>query len=426
MIDEMLDQTENIESDDSEEVIESSRPESVGESARAVYDQLSKSNTEEAPTEVPNEEEKQPEVTAEEQTPEQKAAEEIRARDDQGRFKKAPKGKKREVVEAAQLDTGRGVEAQPGSDLPIKSTVPVTPSKKESLDAPAMWPVVDKEWFNTQPEVVQRNALNWFKNSQAGATKLVQDLVRERDTYAASNQVYEQYRKFWPANMSRAQVDAELYESARRIKDEPYSAITEIAAARGITPQMMVDFWQKGQPPTNSATQNSQTQNNSLQQHDLDALIERKLQERQSLQQNAREATEVDALRNEKDPTGKYRYPELWDANNSSGNYWNEGYLRRLDTLVGDLQKTKGLSTAAATKEGIKVLRLLDGGSLSPSPSLQSPRISPQELQTIKAASGSVKSRGNGAIPITTGAKKGESVKESAQIVYQNLTAGKH
>lgn len=424
MTDEMLDQTESQESEETEQE-ERSRPESVEESARIVFEQLESKAKEDAPQEEVKADEEKP--AEEEQTPEQKAAEETRLRDEQGRFKKLPKGKKRQVIEATDLDA-RNVDQkslrQPLSAEHILETPPGQ-SPKQTLEAPAMWPVEDKEWFNQQPEVVQKNALNWFTNQQRGIKKVAQEMITQRDMHAASNQVYENYRKYWPAHMSRHQVDAELYESARRVNEDPYPAVTQILAVRGITPQMMVDYWQKGEAPTNSATQNNQTQNNSLHPDQIRAIISEEFQKNSSQQQNAREAMEVEALRQEKDQLGKYRYPELWDANNADGNYWNAHYLQRLDALTVDLQRTKGLSGAAATKEGIRILRLADG-TASPTSSLPSSRLSQQELQTIKAASGSVKSRGNGAIPITSGARKGESVRESAEIVYQHLMAGKH
>lgn len=310
---------------------------------------------------------------------------------------KGSKGK-RKVIEGADLKAPNTKELK---------TEPAPSAPK--YDPPARFGVNDKEWFNKQPPEVQRNVADAFRNIEAHATKVFQDLQREKEEVSQIRQITRQYAPNWHARgITEVQAIAEFAALDAKLIENPLATVDGILERIGITPEQVFEYRRSGgratQPhppaqPTANPQQNYLTEDRFIQ----------KMTEWQQMQQR-QQATqagqaEVNRLANTVGQDGRYVYPELHDP----------AQVERVKPLVDAIWKIHpNLSAADVTKEAISYLRQRDGSQVgNPSPS--QPRLSrdQNEIAKVRSAAVSVRPRGNGTISTSTAAKPGETYEES-------------
>lgn len=374
MTDDIMTMTETLEIDEDLEVEEeSTRPESVEDSARLALEDLASENDETDEPEHGAEAKESKESTV-------NASEAARI------LAKSKKPKKRQVIDAAQLQTGANKEA--ASDTP--------------LDPPARFPVEAKEQFHKLPKVVQQQALEFWNGLEGNMTKKLQEASRYAQKYQHIDQLMGHYiDDIHSSGFTDSQFLAEMFATWRNLKNNPVSTVQKIIQNLGITPEQL-----SGQQQAPQVQQHIQS--NALTAEQVERILEQR--EQRNLQQASLNAAvnEVAALRNERDPQqGTYLYPELWD----------DSFLQRVQPLVKYHRETHpGISIAEATKRAVLTHRSQMAAAGSPSP--MNTRLTPQdEIQRVKAASVSVRPRGNGTIPTLSQAKKGESVRESTEAI---------
>lgn len=269
----------------------------------------------------------------------------------------------------------------------------------QKLDPPEQWSVEDKEYFNKQDPVWQRNALKWFTEARSNATKLAQELYQRRKPYEEIEKVAERYVKDWGrSGLTPTQGIIQALSFYNDLLTNRSQALAHLQEITGMSPEQFFNTQapqQQAGPPAVPA---------HLTEQGLRSMIETVLGQSSQQQAVYQAQAEVDQVRRQVDPmTGKYLYPELHDP----------AHTRGLETLVEDLRRTEpGISWAEATKRAIHVRRMLQGQQ-----SQSGPLPNSEQLDRARAAAVSVKSRGNSSTPTLNIAKAGESVAESARIV---------
>lgn len=283
----------------------------------------------------------------------------------------------------------------------------------EKYDPPVGFPVEDKEWFIQQPPEIQKNAANWFKNAQGKTTKIWQDLNRELGTAKEINEVANEYfpKMKIPAGMTKGQVVKQLFEYQQKINEDSVGAIAEMIRHRGVTLEQLQEVL-SGQVPARPQPV-AQPQQNPLTEERILSILEQR--DAQLSQQRAIDSAtdEVRALGQEMQ-AGRFTWPEMHNPTD----------IQRIQPLISYFRETTpGLSWSESYKRAILQDRT-NRGVGSPSPTSQ--RLSPTDIQNVRQASSSLRSRGgNGAIPRMSEPKSTETARESAEAAYYEVFGNK-
>lgn len=364
-------ETEQVESEEAE------RPETAEETARAVWEELAeKAESEEPKDGAPAAEEKPDDVS--------EAARKLASARTKKRQTFVPEGQK-----------------------PVTAAPAV-----EKYEPPNGWPVEDKEWFLGQPPEVQKNASKWFKDAQGKTTKIWQDLNRELHTAKEINEVVNEFtpKIKLPPGMTKGQAVRQLFEYQQKINEDSVGAIAEMIRHRrvdlnDIAAVLNGEVAPKIQPQTH--------QQAPLTEDAILRIIEqRDAQLNQSRAINS--ATEEVRQLGQVVQNGKYLWPEMHDPAN----------IQRIQPLISYFRETTpGLSWSELYKQAILQDRA-NRGVGSPSP--QSQRLTPENIQTVRQASSSLRSRGgNGAISRMAEPKANETARESAEAAYYEVFGNK-
>lgn len=320
---------------------------------------------------------------------------------------------RRSTVEAADLEPlGGKAEATPSQ--------PESEAAEERLEPPVRFSVAEKEWFNQQPKEMQRSISRTFEQIEAHATKLFQETNRHKARYESLDQVEQHYRTHLDRHgLDFASGTRQLWAVHQALANDPDAELLRLIEQNGRTLEQLYNVREgRGGKPAQQHF-SPQPQNNPLTEDRIAPIIETRIQqhfEQQRLaQEEAANVQESEAVRREVGPDGRYTFPELWDDKSPQTNYWNMGFIERVQPLVQYFRKTQPLGEALKS-----AIRLSRGQAGSPSPT--SPGLSPQqEIATVRAASVSVRPKGNGAIQTGSPAKKGESVRDSATKLYDQF-----
>ena len=306
------------------------------------------------------------------------------------------KGKKRTVVQAKDINAAN-----------VKDEEESPPA----IEPPARFPVEKKEWFNRQPREVQEEAIKGWNEIESHTTKLWQELNRKGARYSQLEQVMNHYTPQWNLKgITDVQAMAELCAAQDLLIKDPEGGADLLLKRIGVTPEQLIA--RRGQNGHVQQYQ-QQPQQNLLTAEQVEEIIERKNRQSQEHYAVNSAASEIEQVRRETEADGRYKYPELWDAE----------YLQRVKPLVEVTRKTQPqVSWAEATKRAVHTLRIHEGKIGSPSS--YDPRLSQeQEIAKAKAASVSIRGRGNPAIPSITQGKPGESVEDSVRAVFGSYDA---
>lgn len=311
----------------------------------------------------------------------------------------AKKGKKRQTVEAKELDLGRKPEA-----------VQAQPAAPAKLPAPSKWPAEDKEWFEKQDPVVQKQALKWFQDKEAGVTKVIQELLPQQRKYAELDRIISHYAPILhKRGVTESQAVAEMFGTWHEAVTNAPKAVADLIKKTG-APLEEINKYLSGhvsQAPSQPSTALTPEQI----QHMVAQGVQRTLAQQSQYSATQQAQMDVDSVRQSKDPiTGSYLYPELHDDERQKG----------LAPLVQYERDTNpGISWAEATKRAIHFDRIRRG-QVIPGQAPLGPKTSPEETAKVRNASVSLRGRGAPA-PVIGRAKAGESVKESAEAVWDAL-----
>lgn len=332
---------------------------------------------------------------------------------------------KKQVVEKEQLD----IPEKPVKPLVngAASIVPVDEEVEETFSPPQRWDVKAKEDFHQLPKLAQRQILDYWGGIERNTQHLWQDLNREKGRYTEANEVLDHYLPRWNLNnITPGQAIRELCAANDLINANPIHGISLLMQKTGVTLDHLSDFSQgRGGAPAqhqNGYTNSVQPQESRLTLEDIRREVVESLKAQQNQTAMRGDVEALEGFRNEVSE-GKYVYPELWDSGNQAGNYWNADYIERVKPLVVAARKAQpGMSITDATKRAIATLRHFDG------PQNGSPSSSPQrlpnqnEIQRAKAASVSVRGRGNAIAPILTEAEGSEKIEDSLRAVMAGTT----
>lgn len=379
MTDENEIETESPES----EVEEPSKPESAEETARAVWEELKAAAPEE----------------------DDKPAEKDIDPSEAGRaLAKSKKAKKRQTFVPAE---DKEAAAEPAAPAPV--------TQDPELEPPQHWEVANKEWFHRQPLEVKKEALKWFKNAQAQTTRALQELNRERSAAQEINEVTSKHlQKLDTRGMSAGQVIDQLFSFQHQINEDDVGAIIEMMRYRNLSLADLQDRLENGGAPK-YAQNNQQQQQTYLTPQDLERIMAER--DEKLNQQRATEAAteEVRSLMREMDAQGRYVYPELHDPQ----------YVQRIQYLISHVRAN---NPDASWKEAYRQAVLTDRQTrgVTTGTHATAPRLTSKEIQTVKQASSSLRSRGgNGAIPRSAEPKPGETARESAEAAYYEVFGDK-
>lgn len=316
----------------------------------------------------------------------------------------AKKGKRRQVIEIKQPEQVASTEVSTADD--------------EVIDPPYAWDVKTKEWFNALPKEVKKEHIKTFQGFQAHFTKENQELQRQKQRYTGANALLDEIAHEWASDTNgQVSVEAGLREIAatrRNLVNKPVETIAQLCQKTGTSPQQVFDYL-NGKGVTQPAQQNNApAQNNILTEQRIREILAETQQQSASQAALQQAQAEFNEAARETNQAGQYLYPELQDQN-----YLSQA---RVQALTNHLRETQpGLSWGEIFKRAVHQTRLIDGNG---SPSSNGMRLTPQqEIQKIKAASVSVKGRGNALIPQVTKAQKGEKLEDT---IARNLERLRH
>lgn len=388
----MIDETE-IETEASEAELEDdapSRPETAEETARAVYEELA--------------------AKAEQEQPAEPAVEE-------------PKEEPNEITEAARKLASARKTKKRQTFVPVEETEAqqgaapaAAPAEGEDIEPPASWSVSDKEWFMAQPPVVKRNAAKWFKDAQGHSTKLWQEMNREKEAAREINAVAEEFlpKLELPPGMTKGQVVRQLFEYQKRINEDDVGALVEMMQYRKVSLEDL-QARMTGQTAAPRRAEAQQPQQRPLTREEIEAILDAREQQRNQSREAQAATDDVRSLGREVQ-NGRYVWPEMHSPDT----------IQRIQPLVSYFRETNpGESWGQTYKRAITQHRANLGISTG-SPSPQSPRLTSTEIQTVRQASSSLRSRGgNGAIPRMADPKPNETARESAEAAYYAIFGNK-
>lgn len=361
--------------------------ESVDETARAVWEELSKEPDDQAADDELHGNQGQDDKKPDDATDVSKAA---------STLAKARKGKKRQVVEKEDLEpTTQQQQAQQQS-----------PAQKH--EAPQRFNAQEKEWFNKLEPTVQKHVAEIVNNFEGHRTKGLQEIAAAKQHYGAIDELVRTYTPKWNLqNMHPVAALRELCAVQDLIVADPVSGCAEVLRRAGVSLEDLAAYAQGGQVRQPA----QRPQNSQLTRDDIVAVLRQEMQQAQQQQTLQGAVAEVRNLSSEMDQSGRYLWPELHDSNRIEGLKPLVDYCRRT---------TPGLSWSEATKQAILLTR--GQPAASGSPTNGGPRLTQQEeIEKVRRASVSVKPRGNGAISNVSPAKAGESVADSARALYSQF-----
>ena len=326
----------------------------------------------------------------------------------------AQKKPKKQVIEAKDLQPEKGVkkgkqqgdEGQPSGD---------------KLEAPIGWDVKDKEEFAKLPEPAKRQSLAFWGRLNKVFTQGTQEISRFKQKYGGLDEVENYYRPHLDQHkMDFVQGTRELWATHHKLVNDTDNELLRIIERSGRSLESLYNIREGRAQP--SQQRQPQAQNSHLTPEVVSSIVRQELQGYQTQQASNSEAEELEALRNERDQDGRYLYPELWDAENMAQNYWNSGTIEGLKPLYESFRKTQpGISAGEATRRALTTLRLMKG-EVPSSPSPLAQRLpNTNEIAKARAASVSIRSRGNHSLSSTSQAPAGETVEQSIERAIAEL-----
>lgn len=402
MTDDLETTTETSSADDfeleTEQAAAFNRPESMEESAAAVLAELR--------GEAGNEESQADENLQGDEG--KKAEEPIRDPSEAARILASQRKQKRKTVEAKDLEPVKGK----------KEKAPDPAVSDEKFEPPAWLDAKHKEEYDKLPVELKRFGQKYFKDTQAGITKLVQEIQPLKQRYAGFDHLVRNYEPEWhkrgiPTEAALAQMCADW---KARVSN-PLQHIADAMDQARITPQALADFLDQRQGGR-SVQQYQQQKDFAVTPEDIRRIVAEESARSQQMYQGQtalmQAKAEVDSVRQLRNQAGQYLYPELHGEQ-----------PKGLDILVQfEKDSDPSISWAEATKRGINVYRYRNG---SQGPVSSPQRLTPQqEIEKVRSAAVSTRGRGNPSIPRIASAKTGESINESADIVWQQLKQNSH
>lgn len=333
------------------------------------------------------------------------------------------------------LDGGTSQETKPVSEISKAASVLAKSRSKKGesqeagqqvapLQPPQGWDVKSKEWFLKQPREAQEEHLKQYQNVQGYFTKQTQEIQRERQEYGQFREALKTKLPEWGlSGISAGQALTELISVQDMLVKDKMKGFEHLLRTTGTTLNELVEHFAGGE--SQEVYGQPQQRNQQLTREEIANIIraENQAMQQQTAQQREQQtaAAELEQLRQEIGPDGRYKYPELWDAGNITQNYWNNATWQRVQPLIEAARKTNpGQSFGNLAKSALETLRILQSTAGSPSPAQPAQRFSQaDELTRIREASVSVRPRGNGAIPTITQAKRGETPAESAAAILE-------
>lgn len=333
------------------------------------------------------------------------------------------------------LDGSTSQEAKPVSEISKAASVLAKSRSKKGesqetgqqvapLQPPQGWDVKSKEWFLKQPREAQEEHLKQYHNVQSYFTKQSQELQREKQEYGQFREALKTKLPEWGlSGISAGQALTELISVQDMLVKDKMKGFEHLLRTTGTTLNELVEHFAGGD--SREVYGQPQPENQQLTREEIANIIRAENQaiQQQTAQQREQQtaAAELEQLRQEIGPDGRYKYPELWDAANITQNYWNNATWQRVQPLIEAARKTNpGQRFGDYVRSSLETLRILQGSAGSPSPAQPAQRFSQaDELTRIREASVSVRPRGNGAIPTITQAKRGETPAESAAAILE-------
>jgi hypothetical protein len=357
------------------------RPESAEETARAVWEEIKARNGEE--------EEEKPVEAAPPEPEEEKPSEISEA------ARKLAGAKKKKLQTFVPAETKTGTE--------------------ERYEPPQNWEVKDKEAFLALPPLAQKNALATLKNWQAQTTKIWQDLHREKDAAKEINQVVDAHWKDLniPSHMTKGQVIDEFFRYQKKINEDSEGAILEMMQHRGVSLQSLYDRMNGQTAAPVQARQPQQPQQTYLTEEEARRIYRDEANQLNQSREADSATEEVRGLAREI-ANGRYLWPEMH----------SQEIIERIQPLVTYFRKTNPqLSWGDTYRKAIGQDRI-NQGTGSPSPQVS--RLTADNIQTVRQASSSLRSRGgNGAISRSSEPKATETARESAEAAYYEIFGNK-
>lgn len=254
----------------------------------------------------------------------------------------------------------------------------------EKIPAPSNFSAEGKEWFYKQPIEAQREFAKVSRELLSHSQAKWQELNRGIAETKEIKNIIDHYAPKWGLQgVDAVRGFSELGAVWENIRQNPIAGIDHLLRQTGITPEQLYEYRQKG--GTTSAPQNQQQQSLPVDPR-VDELYN--YVNGQIISQGVRE---LESLRDERDQSGRFLWPELHDPQSTTA-------VQRLMPYVSEINPGKSL--AERTKLAVQMLRAQNGtnGHLTTSQNLP-PQ---QQTNTVeKARAAAVSVRGRGSVPPT-------------------------
>lgn len=223
-----------------------------------------------------------------------------------------------EDQEPAEAKEGEELETQPEQEQ--KETKPQQETKRKELyDAPADWSAEEKEMFYKAPKKVREAFHRRAKEQQAYFTKLTQRIAeKERHVDDVVSVTNKYISKWGRTGLTPAQAVSALASMQDRLTAPEVShrkeAFAELFVNSGLTANDFMDIIQGAgktmPPPQQQQPQNNLTNADIARQQYIDSMMQQ-----QYMTQVNTAVQQIEAVRNERDVSGRFIYPKMHDQN---------------------------------------------------------------------------------------------------------------
>lgn len=342
---------------------------------------------------------------------------------EEGPKDESPRDTAKRVAEAIKKDKDPGREGQKQQEAkPLKQEADIEPPQRLSA--------VEKQVFSKLPNELKPAVARMIRDHEATFTRTMQAVQAERQEVAGIREAIRPYYVSHPelaeAGYTESGFVSALVGVHAKLMDPKTKekALLDIVRQNGYSASQLAELESGG----HITKENSGASQADISSHPQFLALQEQLQsvlewkgaheQHQVSQASQRIVQEIEAVRNEKDALGNYRYPRMHDAD----------FFDRAKPLVSELVRvTPGLPYGDAFR---RVYVALEGQPIGDSPQPTQARFPATNTQTAQRAAqaAGVSVRGRAAPPsngMLTLDKIPDSARETAALVLQQLRAGR-
>lgn len=300
----------------------------------------------------------------------------------------------------APAPTAEKTEAQP------QAKAAPTPAAAVDIEPPARMTAQHKEVFNKLPPEMKAATKKLFDDVNRYFSQGSGELQKAiKESYGIAEVIKPKLAEWNLSQHTPQQAVAELVAAHEYLMAKPKEALAWLAKERGVSFRELAAL-EAGEIP-----ERAPAVNNDLQQK-VELLYNQAEQAKNAERERVATAivAELKGVQNEKDPAGRYLYPEMHEP----------GFFERAKPLVTAIQQASGVSWGDALK---RAYASLTGKPLQLPQSVQSKvPVTPQEISSAKTAGLSVRGRNGNRPAFKMPEQIPQSIEDTVRLAIETLS----